>query len=218
MMKASLSIINFNKLLMVIFTRCGLAFLVSCGSSQEDVKIIRKDIEGVEDMESNAVSSTEIKKKANYNNKSAGEMNTEDADPVDGYCFRFNGVEMKPDMEATPVLEELGKAQTYFEAPSCAFEGLDKIYGYEHFEIHTYPENDTDYIAAVILLDDLVETEEGIALGASKNEVIGIYGDSYEVNGTSLVYIIGESSLSFFFKNENVAGIAYDSMKLKAEE
>lgn len=62
--------------------------------------------------------------------------------------------------KAAPILEKLGEPMEYFEAESCAFEGLDKIYTYSGFELHTYEMKGTDYVASVMFLDDSVSTKK----------------------------------------------------------
>ena len=49
-----------------------------------------------------------------------------DATEPKGYVFEYNGVKIGMDMEAAPIIAALGEPSSYFEAPSCAFEGLDK--------------------------------------------------------------------------------------------
>ena len=101
---------------------------------------------------------------------SAGENMEQIADnsvqtPAEGYSFTYQGVVISMNAEAAPIIEALGEPIDYFEAPSCAFQGLDKIYYYSGFELGTYPDSDKDYVSYVNLLDDTVSTEQGISLG-----------------------------------------------------
>ena len=71
-----------------------------------------------------------------------------------GYVFDYNGVKVGMDMEAAPIIAALGEPSSYFEAPSCAFEGLDKNYNYGSFEIDTYEQDGKDYISTVFFCDE----------------------------------------------------------------
>ena len=51
-----------------------------------------------------------------------------------------DGVTVSVDEDMAQVLTDLGEAQSYFEAESCAFEGLDKTYTYPGFVITTRPD------------------------------------------------------------------------------
>ena len=70
-----------------------------------------------------------------------------------GFVFTYNGVDVRVDAAAADIVDKLG-TYSYFEAPSCAFNGLDKIYTYTSFEIDTYPVGDADYISAIVFKDD----------------------------------------------------------------
>ena len=43
------------------------------------------------------------------------------------FVFTSNGVEVKMNAEADPIVEALGEPVSTFEAPSCAFQGTDYI-------------------------------------------------------------------------------------------
>ena len=64
-----------------------------------------------------------------------------------------NGCAVAIDADMAQLLQELGDPQSYFEAASCAFEGLDKTYTYSGFTITTRPE-DADLVTSILLTDD----------------------------------------------------------------
>ena len=53
---------------------------------------------------------------------------------TEGYVFLAGDVSISIDAEAAPVLTALGAWKEYAESPSCAFEGMDKVYTYAGFE------------------------------------------------------------------------------------
>lgn len=133
-------------------------------------------------------------------------------DAVEGYSFLYNEVKILMNVDATPIIEALGESVSYFEAPSCAFQGLDKIYTYNGFEVSTYPNNEQDYISSVYFLDDSVATEKGIYIGASLDEVIAAYGEGYTENSSEYTYTLGESKLSFIIEEDAVTAITYSAI------
>lgn len=134
----------------------------------------------------------------------------EDAAEGLGYVFEYNGVSVVIDAEAADILEGLGEEKSYYEAASCAFDGLDKIYTYDSFEIDTYPTDDVDYISAVILKDDLVSTAEGVAIGDSQDDVTAAYGEGTEEDGY-LVYYKDDMKLRFIIEDGVVTSIEYQT-------
>ncbi len=106
------------------------------------------------------------------------------------------------------VLEDLGKEQSYFEAPSCAFEGLDKTYTYSGFVITTRPDGEEDYVSSIRLTDDSVTTPEGIYVGSSEADVVAAYGEGTR-DEAELRYTRDSTALSFILEGDKVVSIEY---------
>ena len=125
------------------------------------------------------------------------------------YKFTYNGTEIAMKDPAAPILEALGEAKSYNEETSCAFDGLDKSYFYGSFYLYTYPQGEEDFVNMVELVDDTVETEEGISIGDSKEKVEEVYGaDSF--NGVNAYQVSGgEMSLTIIMDNDKVSSIQY---------
>ncbi len=128
----------------------------------------------------------------------------------EGYAFKTEGVTIQIAAETAPILASLGKELDYTESNSCYFTGKDKIYTYAGFEIHTYPTATGDHVNRVVLLDDTVETEEGIRIGSSKAEVLTAYGEATSKDVESWDYDVGNTMcLRIFFEGETVDLIQY---------
>lgn len=124
-----------------------------------------------------------------------------------GYSFTSGSVKVEMGADASKVVDELGEADDYFESESCAFEGLDKVYTYPGFKLNTYPVDDKDYVLSVVFMDDTVETEEGISIGSTKDEVTEAYGDPTKEKGSSMVYEKGETKITFGVKGDEVSTV-----------
>ncbi len=119
--------------------------------------------------------------------------------------------------EADASLAALGEARDYSESPSCAFEGLDKLYIYDGLRIETAPMkgDGKEYLYSVALTDDSHTTSKGIAIGADKEAVKAAYdgaeGYTSEVRDNEILCISsnGAYSLQFLFRSDRVTGIVY---------
>lgn len=131
-----------------------------------------------------------------------------------GYVFEANGVKVAVDMDMAPIAEALGEPDSYFEEPSCAAQGIAKLYTYSSFEIETYPDGDNDLVACVILKDDNVATAEGVDLSMTKADVIEVYGEDYEETEGCIAYRKDGMKLCFILDGENIASIEYNSSVL----
>lgn len=132
--------------------------------------------------------------------------------PKESYSFTYNGTKIALHGDMAPVLEALGEPKTYTESTSCAFEGLDKVYGYGSFNIETYPKDGKDYISNVYFKDDIDEkvvNEQGIRVGSSQEDVEKAYGTA-GYNGTN-AYVMhkGDGTLTIIVKDGAVTSVQY---------
>lgn len=183
-----------------------MAMLTACGGSDE--KVIEKN-------------PTQASQEANNGTATQGGSEVQDTqkeEPKDtapkGYVFKQGDVVVEIDAEAAPIVQALGEPISYFEAASCAFDGLDKMYTYNSYEVDTYPMGDKDYISAIIFKDDSITTAEGIAIGETKARVEAVYGTDYEEQGSMLVYQKDGMKLSFIFDGDAVTSIQYGTTVL----
>ena len=140
------------------------------------------------------------------------ENNTEATPALSGYVFSHNGVDFTVDMEVADVIAALGEPTSYYEVPSCAFEGLEKIYDYSSFEITTYEVDDVDYIANIYLKDDLVTTPEGISLYMTSADLTSAYGDNYTASEGQYVFTKDNSKLIVIVNSDSeILSIQYGS-------
>lgn len=181
-----------------------------CACGHDDVKVITKD--GVETGAENE------KEENGAADDDADAESDEDADELKGYVFTADGMDMAMDMEMEDVLAKLGEPVSYFEAASCAFQGLDKVYTYNHYEIDTYPDGDDDRISSIILKDDLIATPEGLSIGMTKADMENAYGTGYETNGNMCVYTKDGMHLSILVENDAVTSIQYNSAALDSAD
>lgn len=126
-----------------------------------------------------------------------------------GYVFKTGNIEIEIEAEAKPYIDALGEPKSYYEAPSCAFGDLDKIYTYNGFEINTFSTDGKDYVSTIILNDDSVSTKEGIFIGDSADKVKEIYGTDMQENDNAIVYKKGNMKLCFFIEDDVVESIQY---------
>ena len=120
-----------------------------------------------------------------------------------------DGVTVSVDEDMAQVLSDLGEAQSYFEAESCAFEGLDKTYTYPGFVITTRPDGENDYVNSIRLTDDSVSTVEGVYIGSSEADVKAAYGEDGGADQGMLSYTAGGVSLNFILEGGAVISIEY---------
>lgn len=125
------------------------------------------------------------------------------------FTFTYKGTEIALNAPAAPIVAALGTPQKYSESTSCAFEGLDKSYGYGSFYLETYPMGEEDFVYGWWFVDDMVETTEGISIGSTQVDVENAYGtDGF--NGTnSFVIKRGNGMLTILLDQGVVHSVQY---------
>ncbi len=128
------------------------------------------------------------------------------------YFFKVaskNDYAVKIDADMADVLAALGEPLKYFEAASCAFDGLDKTYTYAGYVILTRPDGKKDYVNSIQLSDDSVTTPEGAYIGMTGEAVKDIYGKPTDETATLISYTEGNTTLNFILKDATVISIEY---------
>lgn len=125
------------------------------------------------------------------------------------FFFEYKDVKIAMDDDVAPILKTLGEAQNYFEAKSCAFDGMDKVYTYGGIELRAYAGEGFERVWSVSFMDDSVSTREGIAIGDKFEKVVEKYGDKYEKSTNLYSYSNGNCKLSFSIQNDEVASVEY---------
>lgn len=100
---------------------------------------------------------------------------------------------------------KIGKADSYFELTSCAFDGVDKVYTYSDIEIKVESVNNAIY--SMELIGSEITTVEGLALGDSIEDMERIYGTDYENNESVYTYTKGNTLLRILTDNGFVTSI-----------
>ncbi|MGN0435742.1 MAG: hypothetical protein ACI4D8_03830 [Wujia sp.] len=184
-----------KKILTILAAAMLTASLTACGG--DDTKVVDKD---------NTTTSQQ-------NDNPGGDSSDTDNTNLSGYLFTVDGVTIGMDMEAVNLKELLGEPKNYFEAQSCAFNGLDKMYTYDHFEIDTYFDDKTDRVRTIVFLDDMVKTPEGVYIGMTKADMENAYGTDYTVDGSSCIYTKDGMTLVFILNGDTISSIQYNSLK-----
>ncbi len=126
-----------------------------------------------------------------------------------GFVFTVKGTTIAMHAEAAPILAALGTPKEYFEAESCAFQGMERSYVFSGFKVTTYELDKVDHVASVLILDDSVATPEGVFMNATLAEVVKAYGDKYEQNLGLYKYASAKMTLSFLIEDDHVTSIEY---------
>ena len=139
----------------------------------------------------------------------------EDENP--GFTLEFSGFTIYMDQNMNDVLAALGEPLGVFEAPSCAFDGIDRIFSYPGIQIHTYPVGDEDFVHTISIRDDsvLIKSDNYASstlffhLGSSWDAVKSIFGTDYHRDFDMFTFTRGNTTLAFLVEDDMVTAITY---------
>ena len=130
------------------------------------------------------------------------------------YVFKYNGVDIVVNSPMNAILGSLGNNYSYFEAASCAGQGISKFYTFNggSFVVSTNPVGNEDSIAMITINDDSVSTAEGIFIGNTVEQLKAAYGEPKENDGTTYTYEKGSSVLVFLVDDSGkITNIIYNA-------
>ena len=128
---------------------------------------------------------------------------------TEGFTWDADGVELSIDATKENTVDKIEEEAEYFESPSCAYDGVDKIYSYNNYSVTFYEGDGEDGISLITLTSDLVSTEEGLSVGSTKEEVLATYGDPAKDDKNLVVYENGKTELRFILKDDVVVSVEY---------
>ena len=123
-------------------------------------------------------------------------------------AIKYNNIEIKIDMEVSPLLEKLGEPD-HKETIEADEENSEESYSYtyDNMTIYAYLKDKKQYVADVSISGPGdASTANGIKVGASKDNVAKIYGKVTDENMAS--YEIDKNVIMFIFKDDSVTNIS----------
>ena len=94
--------------------------------------------------------------------KSDSTTPTKDNDNSAQVSYTINNIKIIPGTDFSGAYKELGEPVKYTEAASCYFDGMDKVFTYDGFEVRTYPAESGDFIQDLSISSDRFSTDKGI--------------------------------------------------------
>ena len=139
--------------------------------------------------------------------------NTENTavDEKNGFSYTVGNVEIVPGTDFSSALTALGEPVSYTEAASCYYDGMDKVYTYDGFEIRTYPVGEKDYVLDLCISSADYKAEGNVGVGSALSDVLAVYGEGYILSGSSMYqYYETEDAYTYFFiLNDSVKYFGY---------
>ena len=126
------------------------------------------------------------------------------------FSVKYDGANIVPGVKFDE--SKISETANISEIPSCAFEGVDKVYTYPNVEITVADIDGVPTVYSVYFMDETISTGEGVKISDSKELMIEKYGENYEnslENKYDYVDVKNGVTLSFIIENNIITGIEY---------
>ncbi len=118
---------------------------------------------------------------------------------VKEYYLTYNGVKLGVGGDAKTLLTKLGNPEGEV-GEACGTDEKDVIYSLPGVDIGTHVKGESEVVRQIKITNDSQKTAKGITIGATKDEVVKAYGNSYkEGSSGALRYEGGSSAIEFHF-------------------
>ena len=196
---------KINKALRVFGIWGIVVILAGCGQVSPAANLPQDITMGSDVVEQNAVKDSNEESGVNQESGAVPQGAQKGEEGV--FSFLYEGVTLIPGEVFDQSMP--GKCLGVSEVPSCAFEGNDRVYNYETFELTAYIEGEEERIYSIYFLDPNLSTTEGLCMGDTVDDMKTLYGEDYEKDGTAYEYTRGDTVLTIITQNDVVVSIEY---------
>jgi len=189
-----------------LFILISLALLVLAACGEPAPPLPPPEVQWVENPEAPTV--TAPPPTVEINTPDEPDVEEQQAPPV--FFFKIGDTVVDLNEDITYVINAAGEPIGVLELPSCAFEGMDRVFRYPGADLYTYPVGDDDFVYNIAFFDDSIRTAEGgIRLGSSLQAVLDAYGNDYSLDTGMYTFTRGLTVLEFLVDDDTVIGITY---------
>ncbi len=125
------------------------------------------------------------------------------------YSFLYNGYNIDVGEEWSDISSKLGEYNSSFVAESCAYQGTDRYYYYDNFEVMTSEIDGKELLTDIYIEKENVIAAEGVYVGMSLADVAKNMGPADKTTDTSYVYYGGRVNIQINARDDKVISIEY---------
>lgn len=125
------------------------------------------------------------------------------------YSFIYNGYNIDIGQRWSDVSGKLGDYNSTFVAESCAYQGTDRYYYYNDFEIMTSEIDGEELVTDIFIEKENVEAAGGVCVGMSLADVAKKMGPADKTTENGLVYYGGSTNVQINTRDDKVVSVEY---------
>lgn len=184
---------------------CVAVSLTACGTQQEEIALQEQTTQSATTVvqETTTESVTELVTEAVTQAPTETTTLVENVNKKEGLFINYNGKELYLNEDINSV--DLGTPTEYNEAPSCNYDGLDKVYTYNGISLYTYPAEGKDLINEIEVNSADILYNATVGIGKTVAQVKAVLGEPDLIEGDTYIYNTDNSNVYFYFENGAVS-------------
>ncbi len=135
--------------------------------------------------------------------------NKENADDTSEYVFIYNLFEISIGDKWENVVVRLGDYNESFVAESCAYQGTDRYYYYDGFEVMTSEIDGEELLTDIFIEGSDIKAVNDVCVGMSLSDMANAMGAADTSKGNAFIYYGGNVNVQINTKDSKVASIEY---------
>lgn len=125
------------------------------------------------------------------------------------YVFEYNLFEINIGNKWEDIEPKLGEYKECFVAESCAYQGTDRYYYYDGFEVMTSEIDGEELLTDIFIEGADIKAVNGVYVGMSLSEMANAMGAADNSKGDAFIYYGDNVNVQINTKDDKVASIEY---------
>ena len=138
---------------------------------------------------------------------SSKKVDTSNEKQKESYIVEIDNIEINIDDEY--VEDRIKGEKSQYEVTNCAIGGTNIVHIFDNVEITTYTNNKKELIYSIVFTNPSIASKNGIKLGLSKDEVVGILNNECEIEDSLITKDYGAYQLNIVLKDDVVISVEY---------
>lgn len=126
-----------------------------------------------------------------------------------GYSFSYNGETVNIGESKDSVVGKFGEYNSSFVAESCAYQGTDRYYYYDDFELMTSEIDGKEILTNIFVDKKDVKTVEDVVVGMEISKMAASLGPADKSTSNSYTYYSEGMNIQINTKDDKVVSVEY---------
>ncbi len=137
------------------------------------------------------------------------EIESDETQEKENFVFIYDTFQIEIGAKWENILPKLGEYSSTFIAESCAYQGTDRYYYYEGFEVMTSEIDGEEILTDIFIESTDIEAFNGLKVGMGLSDMVQVMGPVDKSTDTTYTYCGENVNIQVNTSNDKVVSIEY---------